>query len=261
VSATSKPEKAFEGCDYALLVGAQPRVQGMERKDLLTKNAEIFSVQGKALNSFAKGAATRVVVVGNPANTNALIAAHNAPNIPIKNFSALTRLDHNRGLAQLADKAKCDISDISRFVIWGNHSATMVPDISHAYIKGKLATDVITDTEWLQKTFTPAVQKRGAAILAARGFSSAASAASAVIEATASWHFGTFSEWISAAHVSEGQYGVTNGIFYSYPVVYNESRNWEVVRNLPIDQYTADLMEATHKELLEERDGVSHLLK
>jgi len=261
VTATSKPEKAFEGCDYALLVGAMPRGPGMERKDLLTKNAEIFSVQGKALNISAKGAATRVIVVGNPANTNALIAAHNAPNIPAKNFSALTRLDHNRGLAQLAEKAKCNISDISRFVIWGNHSATMVPDISHAYVKNKLATDVFTDTEWFRKTFTPSVQKRGAAIIAARTISSAASAANAVVEATASWHFGTNSEWTSAAHVSDGQYGVTNGLFYSYPVVYNDSKNWEVVRNLPLDQYTADLMEATHKELLEERDGVSHLLK
>jgi len=261
VTATATPEKAFEGCDYALLVGAFPRGPGMERKDLLTKNAEIFSVQGKALNNSAKGAATRVVVVGNPANTNALIASHYAPNIPVKNFSALTRLDHNRGLAQLAEKAKCGISDISRFVIWGNHSSTMVPDITHASIKGQLATDVITDTEWLRNTFTPSVQKRGAAIIAARKLSSAASAANAVVDATASWHFGTHSEWTSAAHYSDGQYGVTQGIFYSYPIVYNESRNWEVVRNLPIDQYTADLMEATHKELLEERDGVAHLLK
>jgi len=261
VVATSQAEKAFEGVDYALLVGAMPRGPGMERGDLLAKNAEIFSAQGKALSSHSKGNQTRVVVVGNPANTNALIASHNAPNIPPANFSALTRLDHNRALSQLSAKVNCSVSDIQRFVIWGNHSATMVPDITHAKIQGKLATDIITDTEWLQKTFVPAVQKRGAAIIAARGLSSAASAANAVVEATASWHFGTHSHWTSAAHYSNGEYGVTKGLFYSYPVVYNENREWDIVRNLPIDEETANAMEITHKELLEERDAISHLLK
>jgi malate dehydrogenase len=261
VVATSQLERGFDGVDYALLVGAAPRGPGMERGDLLKKNGEIFAVQGKALNTHAKGAATRVVVVGNPANTNALIACHNAPNIPRENFSALTRLDHNRALAQLAQKATCNINDIRRFVIWGNHSATMVPDITQAYIKDKLATDVITDAKWLKTTFVETVQKRGAAIIAKRGVSSAASAANAVVEATASWHFGTAAQWTSAAHCSKGEYGVTPGLFYSYPVVYNEARDWDIVRNLPIDQATADLMEATHKELLEERNAVSHLLK
>jgi len=222
---------------------------------------KFFSVQGKALNSHAKGTQTKVIVVGNPANTNALIAAHNAPNIPPKNFQALTRLDHNRALSQLSEKANCSVSDIKRFVLWGNHSATMVPDITHAMIKEKLATEVFTDKEWLQKTFVPAVQKRGAAIIAARGVSSAASAANAVVDAAASWHFGTNAQWISAAHCSTGQYGVTKGLFYSFPVVYNERGEWDVVRNLPIDEPTAAAMEASHKELLEERDGVSHLLK
>jgi len=261
IVATATPEEAFAGIDYALLVGAFPRGKGMERKDLLSKNAEIFSVQGKALNAYAKGASTRVVVVGNPANTNCLIVSHNAPNIPQANFSALTRLDHNRALAQLSSKANCNLNDISRFVIWGNHSSTMVPDITHALVKDRLATDVFTDSEWLQKTFVPSVQKRGAAIIAARGSSSAASAANAVVDAVASWHYGTHSEWTSAAHVSDGEYGVTKGLFYSYPIVYNEQRNWAIVRNLPINEEMASLMEETHKELLEERDGVSHLLQ
>jgi len=261
VTATDKAEVAFNGIDYALLVGAFPRGPGMERGDLLMKNAEIFAAQGKALDSSAKGSDTKVIVVGNPANTNALIASHNCKSIPPENFSALTRLDHNRALTQLALKAKCGISDISRFVIWGNHSSTMVPDISHALIRGELASDIITDGNWLKNTFRPEVQKRGGAIIKARGQSSAASAANAVVDACASWHYGTHSNWTSAAHFSDGQYGVTKGLFYSYPVVYNETGNWEVVRNLPIDQEIADLMEASHKELLEERDAVKNLLK
>jgi len=261
VISTSQPERAFSKVDYALLVGAFPRGPGMERSDLLSKNAEIFQAQGKALNTHANGSATRVIVVGNPANTNALIASNSAPSIPPSNFTALTRLDHNRALAQLAQKANCSVSDIKRFVIWGNHSATMVPDITHARIKGDPASEIITDNDWLQKTFTPCVQKRGAAIIAARKLSSAASAANATCDALASWHFGTRSEWVSAAHVSNGEYGVTKGLFYSYPIVYNEKKEWEIVRSLPIDEYTANLMEITHKELLEERDAVSHLLR
>jgi len=214
------------------------------------------------LSTYANGSKTRVIVVGNPANTNALIAAHNAKNIPPENFSALTRLDHNRGLAQLAEKAKCGVSDIDRFVIWGNHSSTMVPDISHALIKGKLATDVITDSSnWVKNTFGPIVQKRGAAIIDARKSSSAASAAHATLEACADWHFGTNGEWMSAAHYSNGEYGVTKGLYYSYPVVYNKNREWDIVRNLPIDEWTANAMEETHKELLAERDAVKELLQ
>jgi len=261
IIATDRPELAFSKVDYALLVGAFPRSKGMERSDLLLKNAEIFSAQGKALSTYGNGNKTRVIVVGNPANTNALIAAHNATNIPPENFSALTRLDHNRGLAQLAEKAKVSVSDISRFVIWGNHSPTMVPDVSHAFIKGKLATDIISDSAWLGSTFAPIVQKRGGAIIDARNSSSAASAAHAVIEACADWHFGTNGSWMSAAHYSNGEYGVTKGLYYSYPVVYNKNREWDIVRNLPIDELTAKAMEASHQELLAERDAVKELLQ
>jgi len=259
VVVTDSPEKAFEGVDYALLIGAQPRTQGMERGDLLKKNAEIFSVQGKALNKSGKGKDTRVLVVGNPANTNALIAQRNAPNIPAANFQAMTRLDHNRGLAQIAEKAGCKVDEIDRFVIWGNHSATQVPDINHATIKGKLAIDVL-DSKWVTDTFIPAVQQRGAAIIKMRGLSSAASAGSSAIDAIADWHYGTAGKWTSAAIVSKGEYGVEKGIVYSYPVVFNEKRQWEVVKNLPITNDAATRMETSHKELLSERDAIASLL-
>jgi len=260
VIATDSADIAFTGADYALLVGAAPRSKGMERADLLQKNAAIFQAQGKALNSRAKGAETRVIVVGNPANTNALIASHNAPNIPPQNFSAMMRLDHNRALSQLAAQAKCQINDIERFVVWGNHSATQFPDISHATIKGKLATDVITDKKWLKEVFTPSVQNRGAEIIKARGFSSAASAASSCVDAGADIHFGTFGRWTSAGVVSDGSYGVTKGLFYGFPVVYNDQREWDIVRDLPIDEAAAKAMEATHKELLDERNAVASYL-
>jgi len=254
---TDNAEKAFEGVDYALLVGAQPRVDGMERGDLLLKNAEIFSAQGKALNRTAKGADTRVVVVGNPANTNALIAQRNAPNIPPQNFSAMTRLDHNRGLSYLAEKVKCKVEDISRFIIWGNHSSTQFPDITHALIKNSPAINVVNDQKWVESDFIPTVATRGAAIMKARGKSSAASAASSLVDAVYDWHNGTASAWTSAAVCSNGEYGVEAGLFYSYPVVYNEHKTWEIVKNLPINEFAAARMEATHKELLSERDGVS----
>jgi malate dehydrogenase len=258
VIVTDNPEKAFEGVDYALLVGAQPRTKGMERGDLLKKNAEIFSIQGKAMNKTAKGKDTRIVVVGNPANTNALIAQRNAPSIPASNFIAMTRLDHNRGLAQIAEKTGCLVTDIDRFVIWGNHSATQFPDINHATVKSKLAIDVL-DSKWVNDTFIPAVQQRGAAIIAARGLSSAASAGSSAIDTVYDWHFGTAGKWTSAAVVSNGEYGIEKGIVYSYPVVFNEKK-WEVVKNLPITQEAAVRMEATHKELLGERDAIASLL-
>jgi malate dehydrogenase len=259
VIVTDNAEKAFEGVDYAILVGAQPRTKGMERGDLLKKNAEIFSVQGKAMNKTAKGKDTRVLVVGNPANTNALIAQRNAPAIPAANFMAMTRLDHNRALSQIAEKTSCLVTDIDRLVIWGNHSATQFPDVNHATIKGKLAIDVL-DGKWLTDTFIPAVQQRGAAIIAARGLSSAASAASSAIDAIYDWHFGTAGKWTSAAVVSNGEYGVEKGIVYSYPVVFNEKKQWEVVKNLPITQEAAARMETTHKELLGERDAIATLL-
>jgi len=257
---TDQAERAFEDVDYALLIGAQPRTQGMERGDLLLKNAEIFATQGKALNKVAKRDGTRVYVVGNPANTNALIASHNAPNIPAKNFIAMTRLDHNRGLAKIAEKAGCSLSDIIRFVIWGNHSATQYPDISHALIKDKLASELL-EHAWVEKTFIPGVQQRGAEIIKALGASSAASAATAALEGVHDWHFGTASDWTSAAVHSSGEYGVTPGLFYSYPVVFNPEREWDIVKNLPINTFSAEKMEATHKELLQERDGVAKYLQ
>jgi len=260
IIATDNAEKAFADVDYALLVGAQPRTKGMERGDLLMKNAQIFATQGKALNARAKGADTRILVVGNPANTNALIASFNAPNIPPENFSAMMRLDHNRALAQLSTHAKCKINDIERFVVWGNHSATQYPDISHATIGGKLATQVVTDKKWIKDSFIPTVQTRGKAIIDARGLSSAASAASSAVDAIADVHFGTYGRWTSAGVISDGSYGVTKGLFYGFPLVFNQARQWDIVRDLPIDEASAALMEATHKELLEERDAVASML-
>jgi len=257
---TDKPEVAFEGVDYALLVGAQPRTKGMERADLLLKNAEIFSVQGKALNSVGKGKDTRVLVVGNPANTNALIASRNAPKIPAENFSAMTRLDHNRGLAQLAEKLHVAVSDIQDFIIWGNHSPTMFPDISHATVHGKPVAELINDDEWVRKVFTPAVQQRGAAIIAARGSSSAASAASSLMNATRNWHFGTMGHSVSAAVVSKGEYGVEPGLFFSYPVVYDSNQQWSIVKGLSQSAYAQEMMKVTENELKSERDGVAKLL-
>jgi len=257
---TDDAEKAFSGVDYALLVGATPRGPGMERKDLLLKNAEIFSAQGKALNKTAKGKDTRVIVVGNPANTNALIAQRNAPKIPPVNFIAMTRLDHNRGLAQLAKKTKTNVEDISNFIIWGNHSATQVPDITHTLIKGASAASVINDPSWVQNFFIPSVQKRGAEIIAARGASSAASAGSALIDQAVDWHYGNESSWTSAAVYSNGEYGVEKGLFYSYPVQFNHHKQWKIVPDLSIDADIAKRMEITQKELQEERDGVSKLL-
>jgi len=257
---TDNPDKAFEGVDWALLVGAQPRTKGMERGDLLLKNAEIFSTQGKSLNKFGKGKDTRVFVVGNPANTNALIAQRNAPNIPPENFAAMTRLDHNRGLAQIAEKTKCHVDDIEHFVIWGNHSATQYPDVNHASVKGKAARQVINDDQWIEKTFIPTVQQRGAQIIAARGASSAASAANACMDNVRDWHSGTFGKWTSAGVASKGEYGVEKGLFFSYPVIYDDNKSWKVVDGLSIDEASQKRIDLTHKELLQERDGVAKLL-
>lgn len=261
ITLTDDPHKAFEGVDYALLVGGQPRTAGMERGDLLLKNADIFSTQGKALNKAAKGKDTRVIVVGNPANTNAMIAAANAPNIPGENFAAMTRLDHNRGLAQIVEKVGCELTDIERFAIWGNHSATQFPNLAHATIKGAPALEVINDNEWYKNVFTPAVQQRGAAVIKARGSSSAASAASSLLDSVRDWHFGTGKQWSSAAIQSNGQYGVEKGLFFSYPVVFHE-RQWKVIEGLPLDEYSAKMLETTLNELKSERDAVAkHLPK
>jgi len=256
---TDNAEKAFEGIDYALLVGAQPRAAGMERADLLLKNAEIFANQGKALNKFAKGKDTRILVVGNPANTNALIAARNAPNIPPENFSAMTRLDHNRGLAQLRIRTGAALDDIDKFIIWGNHSSTQFPDVDHTTIQGQAARTAINDDAWVEKTFIPTVQKRGAEIIAARGSSSAASAASALVDATRDWHYGTNGKWTSAAVLSNGEYGITKGLYYSYPVVY-ERKKPVIITGLEISPQAQEKLKATEKELLQERDGVAKYL-
>jgi len=256
---TDDPKVAFEGVDYALLVGGFPRSKDMERRDLLLKNADIFSTQGKALHQVAKGKGTRVLVVGNPANTNAMIASRNAPSIPAENFSAMTRLDHNRGISQVVAKLGCSVNDIENFAIWGNHSTTQFPNLGHAKIRGQPALDVIGDDAWYKKEFTPLVQKRGAAVIAARGSSSAASAASSLIDSVRDWHFGTYPRWTSAGVVSNGEYGVEKGLVFSYPVTFNDGK-WSVVKDLPLDDYSHQMIEATQKELKGERDDVAKYL-
>ncbi|KAN0022422.1 hypothetical protein ACTFIU_004605 [Dictyostelium citrinum] len=257
---SDKPEEAFAGADYALLVGARPRSKGMERGDLLKANAEIFSVQGKALNKSANRDTLRVLVVGNPANTNALIAARNAPNIDPKRFSAMTRLDHNRGLAQLADKTGSSVTDIEKFCIWGNHSATQYPDINFGTVKGKSLVDTINDQKWVKENFIPTVQQRGAAIIAARGLSSAASAASAAIDHMRDWTYGTNGQWTSMAVYSEGEYGADKGLYFSFPVIVDNKGKYEIVKGLKLDQFSQERFEATRKELVSEMDGVKELL-
>jgi malate dehydrogenase len=257
VTTHTTPEKGFEGADWVLLVGGTPRTKGMERKDLLLQNAEVFRSQGRALNSVANGANTRVYVVGNPANTNAWIASENAPSIPKENFAAMTRLDYNRGISLLGEKLKVNVNDISKFVIWGNHSATQFPDINHASFNGKLVSESV-DKKWLTETFIPTVQQRGAAVIAARGASSAASAANAIVDGVRDWYYGTKSSWASVAVPSKGEYGITPGLYYSYPVVY-ENLKYAVVEQLPIDEFAAERMELTHKELLQELEVVSSL--
>jgi len=256
---TDSTQKAFEGADYALLIGAKPRGPGMERADLLKENAKIFAEQGKALNSYANRN-VRVVVVGNPANTNAMIASHFAPKIPTKQITAMTRLDHNRSLAQLAEKVHCKVSDIERFSVWGNHSSTMYPDISHCHINGRIAKEVIKDDVWVKDTFIPAVQQRGAAIIKARGASSAASAGSSAIDHMHDWMLGTSGRWVSMAVCSDGSYGTTKGIWYSFPVV-TRNGDFMIVPNLPCDEFTKERMDITNKELVQEREAIESLLK
>jgi len=258
VVSTDNPDVAFEGADFALLVGAKPRGPGMERKDLLLENAKIFSVQGKALNKHASRD-VRVLVVGNPANTNALIALSNAPDLPAGNFTAMTRLDHNRALGQLSAKTGTPVSEIRRMTIWGNHSSTQYPDVSHALIAGKAASALV-DEAWLRSDFIPTVQQRGAAIIKARGASSAASAASAAIDHIHDWVKGTDADdWVSMAVPSDGSYGIAEGVVYSFPVRCSKGR-YEVVGGLEIDEFSRARMDATDAELREEREGVAHLL-
>ena len=248
---------AFKDVDYALLVGAKPRSAGMERSDLLEANGGIFKIQGKALNDHASRD-VKVVVVGNPANTNANTAMINAPDLNPKNFTALTRLDHNRALAQLAAKTNSDVSDIKKMIIWGNHSTTQYPDLSHATIAGKPAHDLV-DRSWYENDYIPRVAKRGAEIIDARGASSAASAANATIANIRDWVMGTpKGDWTSMAVPSDGSYGVSEGLTYSFPVTCKNGE-YEIVQGLEIDEFSRERMEITQKELEEERDAVAKI--
>lgn len=249
----------FDGANVALLVGARPRGAGMERADLLEANGAIFTVQGKALNDHAADD-IRITVTGNPANTNALIAMSNAKDIPNERFTALTRLDHNRALAQLAAKTGSTVNDISQLAIWGNHSATQYPDIFHAKVAGKNAADLV-DQAWLENDFIPTVQKRGAAIIEARGASSAASAASATIDHTRDWLLGTKNagDWVSMAVPSDGSYGFPEGIITSFPVTTSAGGNYEIVQGLDINDFSRKLIDASNQELVDERETVKQL--
>jgi malate dehydrogenase len=252
------PNKIFDGVNLALLVGARPRGPGMERSDLLEANGAIFTAQGKALNAVAADD-VRIGVTGNPANTNALIAKSNAPDIPSERFSALTRLDHNRAIAQLAKKTGAAVSDIKKVTIWGNHSATQYPDVFHAEIGGKNAAEVVNDQNWIENDFIPTVAKRGAAIIDARGASSAASAASATIDAARDWLLGTpDGDWVSMAVASDGSYGVPEGLMSSFPVTTKDG-NWSIVQGLEIDDFSRGRIDKSTAELADERKAVTDL--
>jgi malate dehydrogenase len=258
IDISDDPNQAFDGVNIALLVGARPRSKGMERSDLLEANGGIFKPQGEALNKHA-ASDIKVLVVGNPANTNCLIAKSNAPDIPGERFTAMTRLDHNRAVAQLSKKAGAPVSDITNMTIWGNHSATQYPDIFHAKVKGQNAAELVDDQEWLENDFIPTVQKRGAAIIEARGASSAASAANAAIDHVHDWVLGTPSnDWVSMAIPSDGTYGVAEGIISSFPVTCSGG-TYEVVTGLELNDFSQARLEATVKELEEEREAVREL--
>ena len=255
---TDDANVAFKDANYALLVGARPRGPGMERKDLLEANAAIFSAQGKAINDNASKD-IKVLVVGNPANTNALIAQRNAPDINPRQFTAMTRLDHNRGMAQLANKLGKTVNDITKMTIWGNHSSTQYPDLHHCEVDGKVAIDQV-EQDWYEGTYIPEVQQRGAAIIKARGASSAASAASAAVDHMRSWALGTADgDWVSMGIYSDGSYGIQEGLIYSFPCTCKDG-DWSIVQGLEVNDFSRGKMEATEKELAEERDAVSHLL-
>jgi malate dehydrogenase len=255
---TDDPEVAFKDADIALLVGARPRGPGMERKDLLLENAKIFTAQGAALNKVAKRD-VKVLVVGNPANTNAYIAMKSAPGLDPNNFTAMLRLDHNRALSQLAGKAGVAVADIEKLVVWGNHSPTMYPDYRFATAGGKSLKDTIGDDSWNRETFIPKVGKRGAAIIEARGLSSAASAANAAIDHVRDWVLGTNGKWATMGIPSDGSYGIPKDVMYGFPVICKNGK-YEIVRDLPIDDFSRQMMDKTLAELEEERQGVAHLL-
>ena len=255
---TDDPNEAFGDISYALLVGARPRSKGMERKDLLEANGGIFKPQGKALSDNA-ASDVKILVVGNPANTNALIAMNNAPNIPNERFTAMTRLDHNRAIAQVAAKTGTTVSDITKMTIWGNHSATQYPDLFHAEVKGQNAAALVNDQAWLESDFIPTVQQRGAAIIEARGLSSAASAANAAIDHMRTWALGSAKgDWVSMAIPSDGSYGVAEGIISSFPVTCANGK-YEIVQGLDIDDFSQGRIDVSVAELVEERDGVKEL--
>ena len=254
---TDDPNVAFKDADYCLLVGARPRGPGMERKDLLQANAEIFSVQGKAINDHASRS-VKVLVVGNPANTNALIAYRNAPDLEPGQFTAMTRLDHNRAIAQLAEKTGAHSTAVDGMIIWGNHSATQYPDIHHCSVDGKSATELV-EQDWVDQEFIPTVQQRGAAIIKARGLSSAASAANAAIEHIRDWALGSSGKMVSMGVHSAGEYGVEEGLIYSFPAIC-ENGAYKIVEGLTVNDYSQGRMDATETELKEERDAIAHLL-
>ena len=258
MTAHSDPMTAFKDIDVALLVGARPRGPGMERKDLLSANAQIFTAQGKALNAVAKKT-VKVLVVCNPANTNAYIAMKSAPDIPAKNFTAMLRLDHNRALSQLANKLNKPVADIEKLVVWGNHSPSMYPDYRFATIDGKSVKESIDDATWNKDVFIPTVGKRGAAIIEARGLSSAASAANAAIDHMHDWVLGTNGKWVTMGIPSNGEYGIPAGVIYGFPVTC-ENGEYKMVEGLEIDEFSRERMTHTLNELLEEQDGVKHLL-
>ena len=249
------PAGAFDGVDIALLVGSRPRTKGMERAELLSENGKIFTVQGKALNNHAANG-VKVLVVGNPANTNCLIAMNNAPDIPRERFTAMLRLDHNRAIAQLANKLEVPVTDVTQMGVWGNHSPTMYPDLFHAHVAGKIAAGVVDDQEWIENEFLPNVGKRGAAIIEARGASSAASAASAAIDHVHDWVTGTDGRWVSMGVPSDGFYGIDEGIICGFPCTCANGQ-YEIVQGLDLDAFSREKIDASVLELVSERDTVS----
>jgi malate dehydrogenase len=258
MEAHSDPNTAFKDADYALLVGARPRGPGMERKDLLSANAQIFTAQGKALNKVASRD-VRVLVVGNPANTNAYIAMKSAPDLPRENFTAMLRLDHNRALSQLAAKTGKPVAAIKKLAVWGNHSPTMYADYRYATVEGQSVKDMINDHAWNKDVFLPTVGKRGAAIIAARGLSSAASAANAAIDHMRDWALGTHGEWVTMGVASNGEYGIPKDVMFGYPVT-TAGGQYKIVEGLSIDAFSQECIDKTLAELMEEQDGVKHLL-
>ena len=258
MTASGDPNVAFKDADVALLVGARPRGPGMERKDLLAANAQIFTAQGKALSAVAKRT-VKVLVVGNPANTNAYIAMKSAPDLPKRNFTAMLRLDHNRALSQLAIRIGKSVGEFEKLCVWGNHSPTMYPDHRFATVGGQSVKALVNDEQWIRETFIPVVGKRGAAIIDARGLSSAASAANAAIDHVRDWTQGTNGKWVTMGIASDGSYGIPVDVMYGFPVTCANGE-YQMIKNLEIDAFSREKMDATLKELLEEQDGVKHLL-